>query len=624
MPSVATTVARPRFSARLALMAGALAIVLAAATAPTAGAVDSFSATGSMANARSSPAWAVLPNGKVLVAGGFQNVSGTGSVLSSAELYDPQAGTWSTTGSLSTPRAGAAFAQLPDGKLLVAGGQSNVSSTPTTLASAEVYDPATGTFTATTGSMGTSRAGAKAVTMANGKVLVSGGTTNNGGNMMVAATSEIYDPATGNFTVTGTLSPNQISLFTLTLLDDGKVLAAGVGTSPYTSSALYDPSGGAWAASGSMSGGHTNGTNVKLPNGKVLVAGGFEFTGGPSQTTTATAELYDPAAGTFAATGSLTTARTSFGFTRMANGKVLVAGGFTTIPASASNVTGTAEMYDPDTGTFSTVGSMSLARFGAPAILLQDGRVLVPGGDYFSGASRQSTATAEIFSPTTPVGTLSPESADFGSRQVNTGASTAKTFTLSSSGDSPVVIGSAGPSVTGTDAAQFAVSGGTCTAGASVAVGSSCTIEVTFNPTASGAKSASLSVPTNVGDKTATLAGTGVAGGTLKVSSTSYTSNTIRTRVRVSGTGRITQVGTRNTGGASAAKTVTACRASSVTAKRAGTYTVTCKLNSSTRKARRSGPVRVRLTTSFTPTGGTASRATTSVTLRSLKPRYTG
>ena len=232
MPSVATTVARPRFSARLALMAGALAIVLAAATAPTAGAVDSFSATGSMANARSSPAWAVLPNGKVLVAGGFQNVSGTGSVLSSAELYDPQAGTWSTTGSLSTPRAGAAFAQLPDGKLLVAGGQSNVSGTPTTLASAEVYDPATGTFTATTGSMGTSRAGAKAVTMANGKVLVSGGTTNNGGNMMVAATSEIYDPATGNFTVTGTLSPNQISLFTLTLLDDGKVLAVGAEPMP--------------------------------------------------------------------------------------------------------------------------------------------------------------------------------------------------------------------------------------------------------------------------------------------------------------------------------------------------------------------------------------------------------
>src|SRR6266536_2532792 len=142
-----------------------------------------FDNTGSLGTARHSHTATLLPNGKVLVAGGF-NSSG---ILASAELYDPASGTWTATGSLGTPRRSHTATLLPNGKVLVAGGLST-----SVVASAELYDPASGTWTAT-GSLGTARFSHTATLLPNGKVLLAGGDNDSG----VLASAKLYDIGLG-------------------------------------------------------------------------------------------------------------------------------------------------------------------------------------------------------------------------------------------------------------------------------------------------------------------------------------------------------------------------------------------------------------------------------------------
>ncbi len=159
----------------------------------------------------------LLTNGKVLVAGG------AGSNTSATELYDPIAGTWATTGSLTVGRSVHTATLLPSGKVLVAGGWSNFSNT----ASAELYDPVAGTWTAT-GSLITARSGFTPVVLANGKVLAAGGITGNLNGSMIAS-AELYDSTTGTWSATGSLATARTN-HTTTLLSNGKVLITGGGS----------------------------------------------------------------------------------------------------------------------------------------------------------------------------------------------------------------------------------------------------------------------------------------------------------------------------------------------------------------------------------------------------------
>ena len=168
--------------------------------------------TGSFVMARSRHTATLLPNGKVLVAGG-----NNGPALSGAELYDPATGTWTATGSMGTARSRHTATLLPNGKVLVAGGFNELDGF---LSSAELYDPASGTWTAT-GNLGTGRGFHTATLLPNGKVLVAGG--NNGA---VLSSAELYDPASGTWTATGSLGTAR-DLHTATLLPKGKVLVAG-------------------------------------------------------------------------------------------------------------------------------------------------------------------------------------------------------------------------------------------------------------------------------------------------------------------------------------------------------------------------------------------------------------
>ena len=333
----------------------------------------SWTATGNLNTARGSHTATLLPNGKVLVAGG-NNASG---ILTSAELYDPASGSWTATGTLNTARDLHTATFLPNGKVLVAGGTNGSAY----LTSAELYDPASGSWTAT-GSLNTARGSHTATLLPNGKVLVAGGS--NGSSALTSA--ELYDPASGSWTATGNLNTAR-DLHTATLLPNGKVLVAGgvIGSSALTSAELYDPASGNWTATGSLNTARFAHTATLLPNGKVLVAGGLNSSG-----ILTSAELYDQGSGSWTATGSLNTKRDSHTATLLPNGKVLVAGGYN------GGALTSAELYDPASGSWTITGSLNTARTEPTATLLPNGKVLVAGGDNGSGAALTS---AELYDP---------------------------------------------------------------------------------------------------------------------------------------------------------------------------------------------------------------------------------
>jgi len=278
-------------------------------------------------------------------------------------------GTWTTTGNMIA-RWNNTATLLPNGKVLITGG-----SFIGGLTSAELYDPATGLFTAT-GSMGTARANHTATLLPNGKVLVTGGT--NGDNI---ASAELYDPTTELFTATGDMGTARL-LHTATLLNSGKVLISGGGSS--ANAELYDPATGLFTATGSMGTARVYHTATLLPNGKVLVTGGIGTTGGVTS-----AELYDPTTELFTFTGSMATPRYLSTATLLNNGTVLVTGG-------AGGGSTSAERYDPVTGLFTVTDNMATARNSHTATLLPDGKVLVAGGTQGGGASLSS---AELYDP---------------------------------------------------------------------------------------------------------------------------------------------------------------------------------------------------------------------------------
>jgi hypothetical protein len=320
-------------------------------------------------------------------------------------------GSWTSTGSLGTGRYVHTATLLPSGKVLVAGGDSATTSggVNPSLASAELYDPATGTWTAT-GSLGTARGQYTATLLASGKVLAAGGrnTFTGGVPFNYFASSELYDPATGTWTATGSLGTARTT-HTATLLPSGKVLVAGgfysldggYSAIYLTSAELYDPGTGTWTSTGSLGTARGSHTATLLSSGKVLVAGGAGNSG-----FLASAELYDPATGTWAAMGSLATTRYGHTATLLPSGKVLVAGG--------ANGVALAELYDPGTGTWAATGS-PMARQYVVATLLPSGKVLVEGGGSNSGI----TASAELYTTCD-----SPTAAVSGSASICSGTST--------------------------------------------------------------------------------------------------------------------------------------------------------------------------------------------------------
>lgn len=342
-----------------------------------------WAGAGNLGVTRSDQTASLLPNGKVLVVGGY----GGGGYLTSAELYDPVSDTWTATDSTAVQRWAHTATVLASGKMLVTGGSGPGSS----VASAELFDLSNGTWSAAATTV-VAHAAHSSTILSNGQVLVAGGTN---GTATVSST-ELYDPPTSKWLATSSL--NAIRKFhTATLLANGKVLVAGgAGNNALASAELYDRSTAAWTNTGSLNTSRFDHTATLLPNGKVLVTGGVRSSGVPPTTTyIASAELYDPASGTWVFTGSMATARHNHTATLLPDGRVLVSGG-----ANANNnFLATCEVYNPSTGTWSATGSMANPRELHTATLLPRAQVLVAGGTNDATAQGIVLNSVEIYNP---------------------------------------------------------------------------------------------------------------------------------------------------------------------------------------------------------------------------------
>jgi N-acetylneuraminic acid mutarotase len=342
-----------------------------------------FENTGSMTSARAYHMATLLPDGKVLVTGGYDGTNNPSTwSFATAELYDPAAGTWTATGSMADRRESHTATLLSNGKVLVAGGKRFVYD----LAGAELYDPASGTWTPT-GSMNVKRSSHTAALLPNGKVLVVGGSQEFNGTIYSLAQAELYDPATGTWSLTGSLAEDRYG-HTTTLLSSGKVLVAGGyrrGYNTLASAELFDPATGTWTPTGHLVTARSDHTATLLPDGKVLVAAGIN---GANK-----AELYDPASGTWTATADLTTARANHTAQLLPTGKVLVAGGFNGNGSLAS-----AEVYDAVNDSWTPVASVNISRAHHTMTLLRDGKVLIAGGY----GTNSILASTELYQRLTP------------------------------------------------------------------------------------------------------------------------------------------------------------------------------------------------------------------------------
>jgi hypothetical protein len=342
MSLAACSVATVLRDGRVLLVSGPVAKVFDPATGTT-------TVIGTPVEARFANTATLLSDGRVLLVGGAGQDVGA---VATAELFDPATGTFAATGSLAEARAMHSATLLNDGRVLVAGGGvlslGGEEESPPPLATAELYDPASGTFTAT-GPMTTPRAMQAAVLLPDGRVVLVGGDEQ--------ATAEIYDPASGTFTASGSLSTVRV-FHTASLLQDGRILVAA----------------------GQV--------------GELNVGSGSSDEGGPVAAT----ELFDPATGTSTEAAPLAEARAGHTATVLQDGRVLVVGG---MGATDSAYLASAETYDPASGTWSPAASLNTARGFHTASLLQDGRVLVVGGDVFPTGEDVTDliTTAEVYDP---------------------------------------------------------------------------------------------------------------------------------------------------------------------------------------------------------------------------------
>jgi YVTN family beta-propeller protein len=343
--------------------------------------------TGDLKNARGHHTATLLPDGRVLVAGGL----GAEGTNTSAELFDPKTRGWTLTGNLNGAHGFHTATLLNDGRVLVAGGI-GAGALPTT--SAELFDPKTETWTPT-GSLNQGRTIHTATLLPDGRVLVVGGF----GTPGTDSSAELFDPETGGWTLTTPLLPNEgRAHHTATLLNDGRVLVAGgeiglPGNAILRGSAwIFDPEAGSWTPTGDLKVPRSRQTATLLHDGRVLVAGG---SGDSTGAAIASAEIFDPAKGSWTLTDPLHDARILYTATLLNDGRVLAVGGLTGTGADDPMLAST-ELFDPKTEMWNSVRKLNEARANHTATLLNRGQVLVAGGKAAALSPLPEIGSAEI------------------------------------------------------------------------------------------------------------------------------------------------------------------------------------------------------------------------------------
>jgi Galactose oxidase, central domain len=340
-------------------------------------------------------AMALLQSGQVLIAGGTDS---SAKVLASAEIFDPATGAFSlTAGAMSTPRAKASATTLANGQVLLAGG---VGSGTLSTASAELYDPASSGFTLLTSTMSVARAAQQATLLKDGTVLLTGGFDSQGDSLAI---SDFFDPQTSS------LQPGPAMIMartghTATLLQNGDVLIAGgenQGT-PLAEAELYVPDSGGGSfvpLTAQMTTSRTGATARLLPDGRVLISGGVGQSTGTTLSNLASGDLYDPATRQFSAAANLmSSTRFLAASALLSDGTILVAGGYAGTPQAFFTLpTAAVDIFDPSTDRFAPAAASQIARAAADAVTLTDGRVFIPGGSANDGGI---LADAELYTVT--------------------------------------------------------------------------------------------------------------------------------------------------------------------------------------------------------------------------------
>jgi hypothetical protein len=335
---------------------------------------------GAMTYARQDHTATLLADGRVLIVGWTSNT---------AEIFDPATGSFATTGAtVANHRQGLTATRLNNGKVLIAGGVN-------AQRVAELYDPATGLFTLTD-SLRVVHAYHTATLLPDGRVLIAAGQDNAG--PQTHAVAEIYDPAAETFVLTDSLNGHRSS-HTATLLPDGNVLITGgiQTTTPGSGMTLlscevYDLSSGSFAMAPPMRSARVGHSATLLGTGSVLIGGGAWSSN--------RSEIYNPVLRTWTQTDTMTVIRrNNHTATLLTDGRVLLAGGF------VNDVTPTVEVYDPVTNAFTTRDTMTTRRTDHASTRLMDGDVLITGG--YNGST--ALTSAQLFDGSVPTGVRSDD-----------------------------------------------------------------------------------------------------------------------------------------------------------------------------------------------------------------------
>lgn len=318
---------------------------------------------------------ALLRDGRFMVVGGAAG-SSSNDATAATYIFDPVSGHWSVATPMLQPRAYPMVVRLADGSVLVAGGSRNGQPLDT----AERYNPSNGTWVAA-GRLNLPRTEGNLILLQDGRALATGGGIEGSPGWGSTASVELFDPTTGVWTIGPPMSVPR-ARHTATILPGGDVLVTGGATTFFgeigsvtASAEIYSPRSNSWRAAAPMSIPRYVHQAALLADGRVLVAGGWSATSN-SDVSKATAEIYDPVANRWAATGSLATARAEFVMVPLLDGRLLAVAG---IDASY-RLTGSAETYDQVTGTWQATEKVSVARMWPAAAVLSDGRVLLAGG----------------------------------------------------------------------------------------------------------------------------------------------------------------------------------------------------------------------------------------------------
>lgn len=329
-----------------------------------------------------------LPDGRLLLQGDVIPPSvGTNTV----EVYNPESRTFQRVGQQLALRWQDTSAILHDGRLLIVGGRTN-SPNSDVVGTAELLDPVSG-LTTPTGSLNIPRTTARAITLQDGRVLIIGGTPFGPNGTSLA--SELYDPEIELFTLCGGLIINRpASAVSATVLQDGRVLVAGGSTPIGENAELFDPETETFQLTGAMVARRYNHTATLLPDGRVVFIGGLSTFAPAPPVLTNLVEVFDPVTETFSALGTINTPRRNHTATLLPDGKIVITGGWTNTiaaPTATSNV----EVFDPATGASVDMGEMGAPRADHRAEAVSSGQVIITGGRNTTIALK----TAEIFDP---------------------------------------------------------------------------------------------------------------------------------------------------------------------------------------------------------------------------------